>query len=140
MRCCKPWDDRGSSKPSLVALVIICPNTSIIKTSIMPVLTPRLYLGDPHENNQWFFSIVQLLHNCIWACLQSEKHFYIRRYSKVISHINHLSYILPKSLIMTWRSLGKLSKHSFARLFKISAKNFILSELYIEFYSTSVHK
>jgi hypothetical protein len=44
--------------------------------------------------------------------MQSEKHFCIRRQSKVISHINHLSYILSKSLIMTWRSSGKLSKHS----------------------------
>ena len=32
-------------------------------TSIMPVLTQRIYLGDAHENNQCFFSIVQLLHN-----------------------------------------------------------------------------
>ena len=29
------------------------------------------------------FSIVQLLHNCIWSCIQSGKHFCIRRHSKV---------------------------------------------------------
>jgi hypothetical protein len=72
-----------------------------------------------------FFFIVQLLHNCIWACIQFWKHFYIRRHSKVIFRINHLSSILPKSLIMTWRSSWKLSKHSFARLCKMSAKNSI---------------
>ena len=116
-------------RPGCEYIVFQNNGSTLASTSIMPVLTPQLYLGDPHENKQWFFFIVQLLHNCIWACLQSEKHFCIRRHGKVISHINHLSYILPKSLIMTWRSLGKLSKHSFARLFKMSAKNSILSEV-----------
>ena len=32
-------------------------------TSIMHVLTQRIYLGDAHENNQCVFCIVQLLHN-----------------------------------------------------------------------------
>ena len=105
---------------SSLGAMVFCPcvvtgaqkNTNI--TSIMPVLLPRLYLKDAHENNQTiiFFHSSTFTQFIFWACIQSGKQFCIRRHDKGISRINHLSYILPKSLNMTWRSTEKLSKHS----------------------------
>ena len=76
----------------------------------MSVLISWLYFKDAYENNQtmMFFSIVQFLYNCIWACIQFGKpfcirHICIRRHNKIISRINYLIYNLRKSLNMFWR-------------------------------------
>ena len=42
----------------------------IWSTSIMPVLTQRIYLEDAHENNQCFFFYSSTFTQYLWACTQ----------------------------------------------------------------------